>query len=176
MKTSSALRRLAEGGMIAAMYAALTLALAPVSYGLIQFRAAEILTILPVFTPAAIPGLAVGCVIANLYGLTIGANPAGAWDILFGSLATLAAAWLTYRLRNVKFKGMPVMATLMPVIFNAVVVGLELTILMYSFSWPAYLLCALYVAVGELLASTVCGLLFYGLLIRSGASKMLFKG
>ena len=66
MNHHTPLRRLAEGGLIAAMYAALTMALTFSSFGVVQFRVAEMLTILPIFTPAAIPGLAVGCLVANL--------------------------------------------------------------------------------------------------------------
>ncbi|HPU58189.1 MAG TPA: QueT transporter family protein, partial [Candidatus Avimonas sp.] len=128
MKEKNILRKIAESAIIAAMYTALTLAIPTASYGLAQFRVAEALTILPVFTVSAIPGLAVGCMVSNIVGLAMGVNLAGAWDILFGSLATFAAAWMTYWLRNVKFKGLPVLATIPPVITNAVVVGLELAL------------------------------------------------
>lgn len=64
------------------MYAALTMALTFSSFGVVQFRVAEMLTILPIFTPAAIPGLAVGCLVANLYGLMTGANLIGVWDLV----------------------------------------------------------------------------------------------
>lgn len=175
MKTNHTLRRLAEAGLIAAMYAALTLAIPAASYGVGQFRVSEMLTILPVFTPAAIPGLAVGCMISNLVGLTMGANIAGAWDILFGPLATLAAAVLTYSMRNIRLKGLPLLSTLPPVLFNAVVVGLELTIALFGFSWPMYGLCMLQVGLGQLAACTVCGLLLYAALRRSGAAKAVFR-
>lgn len=175
MKTNKTLRRLVEGGLIAAMYAALTLAIPAASYGPVQFRVAEMLTILPLFTPAAIPGLTVGCAVSNFVGLTMGANPAGAWDILFGSFATLAAAWMTYGLRNIKFKGLPVAATLPPVIMNAAVVGLELTLVYTKFTWAAYAVAALDVAAGEFAAATVCGLLLYAALERSGAAKAAFR-
>mgnify|MGYP000847427029 FL=1 len=169
------LRRLAEGGLIAAIYTALTLAVPAASYGLIQFRVAELLTILPVFTPAAIPGLAVGCMVSNIAGLATGANLAGAWDILFGSLATLAAAWMTYGLRRIRIKGLPVAATLPPVIINAAVVGLELAFMLLGFSWVHYASAFLYVAAGQFLACTICGLLFYTALTRSGADKTIFR-
>ncbi len=172
---SKALRRLAEGGLIAAMYAALTLAIPAASFGMGQFRVSEMLTILPVFTPAAIPGLAVGCVVSNIAGLAMGANVAGAWDILFGPLATLAAAVLTYAMRNIRFKGLPVLSTLPPVLLNAVVVGLELTVALFGFSWPVYGLCMLQVGLGQLAACTVCGLLLYAALSRSGAAKAVFR-
>ena len=98
----SSLRRLAEAGLIAAMYAALSLVLPMASFGIVQCRLSEALTILAAFTPAAIPGLAVGCVVTNLAGLGMGVNPAGAWDLLWGPLATLLAALLTWRLRNLR--------------------------------------------------------------------------
>jgi len=82
MKNTS-VRRLCEAGLIGALYVALTLLLQPLSFGPLQVRLAEVLTILPVLTPAAVPGLAVGCAASN--ALCIAANPAGAWDILFGS-------------------------------------------------------------------------------------------
>jgi uncharacterized membrane protein len=176
MRTQNkALRRLAEGGLIAAMYTALALAVPAASFGLAQFRVSEILTILPVFTPAAIPGLAVGCMVSNIVGLAMGANLAGAWDILFGSLATLAAAWMTYWLRNFRIKGMPVLATLPPILINAFVVGLELTLVLLGFSWVNYSIAILYVAAGQFGACTVCGLILHTALSRSGAERYLFQ-
>ena len=83
---------LMQASLIAAIYAAITIALAPISYGQIQVRVAEALTILPAFTPAAIPGLFVGCIVANLYG------GGGIIDVVFGSLATLMAAYLSYKM------------------------------------------------------------------------------
>ena len=136
MKTQSPVRTLAQAGLIAAMYAALTLLLPAPSFGIVQCRISEMLTILAVFTPSAIPGLAVGCLVSNLVGLGMGANPAGAWDLLFGPLATLAAALLTWRLRNLRVKGVPVLASLPPVVINAVVVGLELTLVSPGFHAP----------------------------------------
>ena len=85
---------LVQAALIAAVYVVLTLVFAPFSYGEIQVRISEALTILPFFTPAAIPGLFVGCILANLLG---GAIPL---DIAFGSIATLIGAVFTYKLRN----------------------------------------------------------------------------
>ena len=103
--------------MLAAIYAALTIALAPISYGPLQFRVAEAMTVLPWFYPDAIPGLFVGCLIANLYG------GYGIWDVVFGSAATLAAAWLTRRMKNLWLAPLP------PVLVNAIVVGAILSVL-----------------------------------------------
>jgi len=172
---SKALRRLVEGALIAAMYAALTLAVPAASFGLAQLRVAEMLTVLPVFTPAAVPGLAVGCVVSNMVGLAMGANLAGAWDILLGSLATLVSAVFTYVLRDIKWRGLPALATLPPVLLNAVVVGLELTwVLFDEWAWSLYLFNALQVGVGQLVACTACGLILYTALDKSGAKKVLF--
>ncbi len=174
MKHNQMLRRVAEGGLIAAMYTALTLVLPVAAFGQVQFRVSEMLTILPVFTPAAIPGLAVGCFLSNLLGLVLGLNPAGALDMVFGTAATLIAAVLTYLLRNVRWKGLPVLATLPPVLVNAVIVGLELAILMFGFSWEAYALCAAWVALGQMGACIVCGLVLFAALEKSGAARRLF--
>lgn len=134
----SSLRRLAEAGLIAAMYAALSLVLPLASFGIVQCRLAEALTILAAFTPAAIPGLAVGCFITNLAGLGMGVNPAGAWDLLWGPLATLLAAWLTWRLRSLRIARLPLLSTLPPVIINAVVVGTELTLVSPQATWQVW--------------------------------------
>lgn len=167
-------RLLAQAGLIAAMYAALTLLLPAPSFGIVQCRISEMLTVLAVFTPAAIPGLAVGCVVSNLVGLGMGANPAGAWDILFGPLATLAAAWLSWRLRGVRIKGLPVAATLPPVVFNAVVVGLELTLVSPVFTPQMLVINMASVGAGQLAACTVCGLILAAALEKSGAASALF--
>lgn len=109
-------RSLCVSAVIAALYAALTLLLAPISYGAIQCRISEAMTVLPILIPQAIPGLFVGCLVANLYtGMLT--------DILFGSLATLIAAVGTSLLRK-----KPLLAAACPVIANAVIVGLMLSV------------------------------------------------
>ena len=81
---------MAQASMIAAIYTALTLALSPVAYGPVQFRISEALCILPYFTPAAVPGLFLGCLISNGVGAAMGTTVA--LDMIFGSLATLIGA------------------------------------------------------------------------------------
>ena len=110
-------RFLTHAAIIAAIYVAVTLLLAPISYGQLQVRVSEALTLLPILTPAAVPGLFVGCLLANIF------NPAGAsiLDIVFGSLATLAAAFATFALRK-----KPALAAVPPVLINAIVVGIVL--------------------------------------------------
>ncbi len=108
-------RNLTLAAVIAALYAAITLLFAPISYGPVQFRVSEALTLLPVLFPQAIPGLTLGCLIANLLG---SATP---WDIIFGTLATLLAAALTRRWRKNLW-----LAATAPVLCNAVIIGLVL--------------------------------------------------
>ena len=89
-------------------------------------------------------------------------------------LATLAAALLTWRLRNLRVKGVPVLASLPPVVINAVVVGLELTLVSPVFTPQVLAINMLSVGIGQLLACTVCGLLLHAALERSGAAAHLF--
>lgn len=154
MKNNSKLRLMAEAGMIAALYTVATLVLAPLSFGNIQFRASEALTLLPVFTASAVPGLTIGCIISNAVGVAMGSNIAGWLDVAFGSLATLLAAILTRMLRNIQFKGIPLLAILPPVLLNALIVGGELAVVYKLPFW----LCALEVGAGELAVCTVLGI------------------
>ena len=105
------IKNLALGGMIAALYAGVTVALAPISYGVLQFRLAEALTLLPFYIPAAIPGLFVGCLVANAF------SPNGALDMVVGSLATLAAAFLSRRMPRLWLAALP------PVLINMIAIG-----------------------------------------------------
>jgi len=148
------IEQLTKAGLIAALYVVLTLVIQPIGYGTVQFRVAEMLTILPVYTPAAIPGLTVGCFLSNLIGLATGANPVGGWDLLIGTGATAVAALCTYALRNVRVKNLPLLATLPPVLVNAVVIGTELAVVYGGIPWYLH---ALGVAVGQFLACAVCG-------------------
>ena len=154
MKTQTqATRRLARGAVIAALYTALTLLLAPISYGQFQVRLSEAMTLLPILLPEAVPALAVGCLLSNILGgCTI-------FDIVFGTLATLLAALCTRRLRG-KFW----LAAAMPVLFNGVIVG---AVVHYCYS-PAFplLLCMLTVAIGEAIACMIVGPLLIGALRR----------
>lgn len=145
---------MAEAGMIAALYTVATMALAPISFGNVQFRASEALTLLPIFTASAVPGLTIGCILSNALGVALGSNIAGWLDVLFGSLATLIAAILTRALRKFEFKGIPVLAILPPVLLNAMIVGGELAVVCDLPYW----LCALEVGAGELGACVVLGI------------------
>ena len=156
---------LAVSGVIAALYTVVTLALAPLSFANIQFRASEALTLLPLFTPAAIPGLTIGCIISNAIGVATGSNIAGWVDVIFGSAATLIAAILTRLLRKIEFKGIPFLAILPPVVLNALIVGGEIAVVYQLPFW----LCALEVGAGEL---GVCLLLGIPLIFAVRKTKL----
>ncbi|QXM07156.1 QueT transporter family protein [Crassaminicella indica] len=127
---------LVQAALIGAIYAVLTIAFAPISYGQIQVRISEALTILPMFTPAAIPGLYVGCIVANIYG------GGGMIDIVFGSLATLIAAFLSYKMPKKWLVPMP------PVIVNGIIIGF---ILNYLYDLPLFITMG-WVTLGQLIA------------------------
>ena len=144
---SNRTRRLAVSAVIAALYAALTIALAPISYGPLQFRVSEALTVMPFLIPGTVWGVFVGCILANLYTGSV-------LDILFGSLATLLAALLTARFgKQGNTAKNRLRGCLMPVVFNAVIVGAVLTwgYQMQEFENPllSYGFNALTVGVGE---------------------------
>lgn len=135
---------LTRAAIIAALYAALTLILSPMSFGLVQIRISEAFTLLPVLMPEAVPALAVGCLIANFLG------GATALDIVFGTLATLIAALLTR-----KFRDRLPLAMLMPVLLNGLIVGFVVHVA-YSPSVPLGL-CMLSVAAGEAVSCCLLG-------------------
>ena len=136
-----------EAVVIGALYAVVTLILAPISYGNIQCRVSEALCILPWFFPETSWGLFVGCFLANL----LGGN--GPLDMVFGSLATLFACLMT---AQIKPRGL---ALLPPVVVNAVMVGAMLAYVISPDSfWSAFPLFALEVGVGEAVAMYVLGL------------------
>jgi len=141
----------AEAAVIAALYAALTIALAPVSFGPVQFRVSEALTVLPAFTSAAIPGLTLGCLIANTYSIMMMGSTA-VLDLIFGTLATLIAAILSYNMPKRYLVPLP------PIVINGVVVG---SVLSFMLKVPL-LLTMISVAFGE---AVVCYGLGYPLII-----------
>ncbi len=156
---SKGTRYLVQGALIAAIYAAVSIFLAPISFLQIQFRLSEALTILPFFTPAAVPGLFIGCILSNSYGVASGADTLGVLDIVFGSLATLIAAYMTYKIR-VKW-----LAPLPAVIMNALVIGLEFTIIPTgSFHLNLFLINAGWIGLTEGVVCYVAGIpLIYAL-------------
>lgn len=148
-------RFLAEAGLIAALYAVTTYfcALWGLAYGEVQFRFSEALTILPLFTPAAIPGLAIGCFIANL------GSPMGMVDVVCGTAATLAAAIAVRAVRHVRAKNIPWLAPIFPVLANAIIVGLEISWFMpEGLTWAGFVAAAFSVGLGELVVCYGLGL------------------
>lgn len=150
-----------QAAMIAAIYVVLTTVFAPISFGEVQIRIAEALTILPIFTPAAVPGLFIGCMIGNILGGAI--LP----DILFGSFATLIGAVLTYMLRNQN----KVLAILPPIAANTIIVPLVLRYA-YAIIVPIPLL-MVSVGIGEILSCGVLGLALYFALYKY--KNLIFK-
>lgn len=151
----------AQAAMIAAIYVVLCVAFAPISYGAIQARIAEALTILPYFTPAAIPGLFIGCLIANLIGGSI------LIDVICGSIATLIGAIGTYLLR----KRSRYLAPLPPILANTLIVPF---VLRYGYGEPLpvpFLMGT--VGIGEI---AVCGIMGLVLLTVLGKyRKYIFR-
>ncbi len=174
MKTKSykATLNLVQGALIAALYVAVNYAqemFFPTSTtGPVQFRISEILCTLVLFYPAAIPGVTIGCLLSNL--VAVGVLPL---DMVLGTTATLLAAICAYKLRNVKIFKVPVLSLLMPVIFNAVIIGLELEIFYIKSDsfFTGFLIQAGLVALGEFVVCVLCGIPFYLLLSKTPIGK-----
>ena len=137
---------------IAAIYVVLTLVFAPISYGEIQVRIAEALTILPFFTPAAIPGLFIGCLIANVIGGSI------VLDVVFGSIATLFGAAGTWLLQKNRW-----LSPLPPIISNTIIVPLVLRF-GYGVLLPIPLL-MVFITIGEIISCYILGELLLSVLL-----------
>lgn len=148
---------LTQGAIIAAIYVVLTIALAPISYGALQVRVSEALTILPYFTPAAIPGLFIGCIIANFN------SPLGVIDIVFGSLASLIAAIMTSRIKDKRLAPFP------SIIVNAIVIPF---VLKYTLGLP-YFANMLWIAFGQSIACYGFGYPLLVLLEKKGLQNKL---
>ena len=159
-----------QSAVIAALYAGLTYAasMLNLAYGSIQFRFSEALTILAAISPAAIPGLTVGCFLGNI------TSPYGIIDIICGTLATFIAAILSFKTRNLKIKGLPLLSAFFPVIANAVIVGIEITVFMpEGFKFQAFLINALQIAMGQLLMCYGLGLPLYKVIKNTKLDKRL---
>lgn len=148
MKNKSTLY-LAQGAVIAALYVTLTYVFAPISFREVQVRVAEALTILPVFTPAAIPGLFIGCILGNIVGGAL--LP----DVIFGSLATLIGAFFTRKLRHAS----PWLAPIPPILSNTIIIPFVLRYA-YLIELPIPLM-MLTVCIGEVLSCGGLGMILY---------------
>ena len=129
-------RRLVRCAVIAAVYVVVCLVLAPFSYGAVQVRVAEALCLLPVFGAEYIVGVTLGCFLANLLGSTV------VVDVVFGTLATLLACLVTYKLRDIRVKGLAIPASLPPVAFNMIIVGAFEITFFFSDGAPTAMLAA----------------------------------
>ena len=166
---SNRTRFLAHAAIIAALYAVLThlqnLVFPGSATWAIQMRLSEALCVLSFFTPAAIPGLSLGCLLFNLtYSATL------PLDFLVGTLATYLACQGMYLLRNVTLRGLPLPGLLLPALFNAILVGWELTV----YIGGGFLLNALYVAIGEAVVLLIPGTALYYLLRSRGLAQRIF--
>ena len=156
-----------QTAIIAALYAALTYAqnflLPGTTSAAVQFRVSEALNVLALFTPAAIPGLTLGCVLSNLYNI--------------GSLATLGATAAMYFLRDVKIKNYPLLSLLMPAVFNGVVIGWEIEVFFIDgkFNFVSFLTQGGLVALGELGVMLVLGAILYYVIVGRKIDKKIFK-
>lgn len=156
------LYKLIASGIIAAIYAMLTIVLSFIAYGPIQFRVAEVLCILPFFFPTSVWGVFAGCILANIF------SPMGLLDMIFGPLATLLAALSTAALGRYAFRRFPdgkgigklvcACACAMPVLFNTPIIGavISYTTAEYAF-WPGMIIFGLQVGLGELVVMFLLG-------------------
>jgi len=168
------IRKIAFAGIVAAIYAALTLALAPISYGNVQFRIAEALTILPFFFPVTLPGLFIGCIIANLF------SPYGILDVVAGSTASLLAGLCTMYLGKINRESivLKALACFPPVIFNAIIIGAVIAFTITSGDaqfWSTFLVFGLWVGFGQLVVLYCLGLPMMIYLPKTQLYKMLLE-
>lgn len=174
MNTNKRNHNLAVGAIIAALYAVLVYSqemLFPNSASAaVQFRVAESLCVLALFTPAAIPGLTIGCALSNL--IFMGALPL---DVVLGSFATFLATVCMYKLKDVTVKNIPVAALLMPAVFNGVIIGLEIEIFFIEgpFNPVSFLAQGGLVALGELGVLFTLGILLYRVIKNKKLQKYI---
>ena len=169
MKSMKNAKMIAHGALLAALYVALTylqnLLIPGSATWAIQFRASEALCVLAFFTPAAIPGLTIGCLLFNVsYAMAL------PLDFLVGSLATLLATWGMYLTRRITVKGYPLLGLLLPALFNGLLIGWELSVYVGGGFW----LNALYVAIGEAAVLLTLGSGVYYAIKARGLDKRLF--
>ena len=163
-------RRLVRCAVIAAVYVVVCLVLAPFSYGAVQVRVAEALCLLPVFGAEYIVGVTLGCFLANLLGSTVD-------DVVFGTLATQLACLVTYKLRDIRVKGLAIPASLPPVVFNMIIVGAFEITFFFSDGAPTAMLAvfnAVTVGIGELISCTILGVALVKLIESNAGLNKIF--
>ena len=144
MNRSISVKLIVVNAMIASVYAALTLAISPIAYSEIQFRLSEIMVFLAFYNKKYIPGLIIGCIIANLF------SPMGLLDVIFGTISTIIVCITMYVIKN------RYLAAIIGAIITGLIIGGELW---YAYQIP-YLINALYVAIGELIVLIIGALVF----------------
>ena len=144
MNRSISVKLIVVNAMIASVYAALTLAISPIAYSEIQFRLSEIMVFLAFYNKKYIPGLVIGCIIANLF------SPMGLLDVIFGTTSTIIVCIAMYIIKN------RYLAAVIGAMITGLIVGGELW---YAYQIP-YLIIALYVAIGELIVLIIGALVF----------------
>lgn len=178
MKSKERIRYMALTAVIAALYAVLTYAAAALNlaFGPIQIRFSEALTVLPIFTPAAIPGLSIGCLLSNIM------SPYGIIDWVFGTAATLGAAIATRAVSKFRVKNIPILAPMMPVVFNTVVIGFEIACFssagdfaFNNFTAWAFITSGISVGLGELVVCYGLGLPLIMVIEKQGLDKRIFS-
>lgn len=160
-------KSLAVGSIIAALYVAVVLIFQPISFGPFQLRIAEFLTILPFFTPLAIPGILVGCLVANIF------SPYGLPDMIIGTVCSTLAAVCTYyigKYSKLNRSLSVVLATIPPVLINAVGIGLMLSLLYSIDTW--YIMMT-QVGGGQILSATIGGSLLALGIIKTKTDRFL---
>ncbi len=152
------IKKLTKTAIIAALYCVLTLTLAPISFGILQLRVSEVLTVLPKFSKSSIWGLTLGCLLSNYIGMMF-MSTAGVIDVVFGTLATLLAAICSYSVRKTKW-----LVPLFPTLFNGLIVGGYLHFI--AFKNVNILLCMLFVALGEGIVTYILGIPFINFIMK----------
>lgn len=173
-QTSHTTKRLVTAAMIAAAYTAVSVCLLPLSFGAIQVRVAEALAMFSLFGPVGIWGVTLGCALTNAIGAFTGANLLGVLDILFGTGATLIAAWMSYGLRHLRTFGLPLAAAAPPILINAVIIGAEFCVLAGNWSLPVFFINALQVGLGQLISCGVLGVLLVSVFEKNQLDRRLF--
>ena len=176
-KSRISTKTITSSAVIAAFYTVLCFAFAPISYGVVQIRIAEALTLLSMFSPVMGIGITAGCALSNAIGFAMGTNPM-IFDVFFGTLATGISAFFTWKLRNFRIGRYPLFSALPPVLINAVMIGAEITVLETGslFKMPKLLLLnSTYVGLGQVIPCMIIGPLLIMFLERTGIAEKWMK-
>lgn len=176
MKQRNGYKKITYIAMIAAMYTVLSMAIAPLTFGPVQVRVSEALVLLPIYGFASVYGVTLGCVITNAIGAFIGMSILGPIDIVVGSLATLIAAIMTAKLGKIRFKGLPLLAAVPPILVNGIVIGYELMLALsggknMAVFWTNFAS----VAFGEFLSCMILGMIMVYFIEKNGIDKKIMS-